>query len=295
MAGPAKIGINHSGSKNHHDGQIKAFKDGLAFFGITPAPNIINKYAHDDLTVLAQNASDLVNNDNVDVLVAAGGSASAQAAQNATSTKPIVFTSVSDPTRPAPNMTGICARTTGLDVDRLNLLHELMPAEAQFGVLLNKLRFNKPVQIANLDGAAALLGLALDYREIDPSLGTTDAQIDQAFQSWANKKLAAALVAADPLFNNHRARVVGAQRRAIYQWREFAEAGGLISYGQNLTVAYKLAGYYVGRILGGAAPASLPVLPLNSFEIVLNLKTARDVGLNTIPPTILARVDDIIV
>jgi putative ABC transport system substrate-binding protein len=294
----------HSGSNGNHDAQIQAFKDGLAWAGFTgarPGANVTivgPLYADDNQKHLADNAAILVNTP-VDVLVAAGGSASSQKAQAVTSTIPIVFTSVAEPARPAANMTGICARTSEFDADRLNLLHELLPGQKKFGVLVNPSRFNFTSQKGNLDQAAAKLGAqALDYKPVEPNGGNADALIGQAFQYWADNGYAGALVAADPIFNNHRNRVVATARAhsipAIYQWREFAEVGGLMSYGPNLTVAYKLAGIYVGRILNNVAPKDQPVLSLNNFELVINLKTAKALALE-VPPTLLARADHIIV
>ena len=296
---PRKVGIIHSGSDgaNHpHGKQIKALKDGLDFAAGANVP-IDSHFADDKPSNLTNDARNLVGNPDVVVLVAAGGSESSRRAKAETTTKAIVFTSVSDPARPAANVTGICARTSVLDAARLNLLHELLPNETKFGALVNPSRFNITELKQNLASAAALLGLqAPDYKDVDPG-NDPKTQIDQAFQAW-NGNVKATLVTADPLFNNHRDDVIQAAKAnnisAIYQWREFADQGGLMSYGPNLTVAYKLAGYYAGRIFSGAvAVVDLPVLPLSSVEFVINLKTAKELGL-TIPPLLLARVNDVI-
>jgi len=295
------IGIMHSGSQGKHDAQIKAFKDGLEWGGAAPgAPVTIAGplYADDDPAKLDMIAAELVNSDKADVLVAAGGSMSCEAAKKATATsrKPVVFTSVANPTRPAANMTGICARTSELDSVRLSLLRELLPGEKKFGALLNPSRFNYAIHKDHLSNAATLLGLqAPDYKDINSTDGKADADIDRAFADWASRDCAGVLVTADPLFNNHRERVIraaGAPNNipAIYQWREFAEDGGLMSYGPNLITAYMLAGTYVGRILNGTAIKDLPVLPLDDLELVINLKTAKALGLD-VPPTLLARAD----
>ena len=295
------IGIMHSGSQGKHDAQIKAFNDGVELGRAALGAPVIfagPHYADDDPAKLDEIAAKLVNSDKADVLVAAGGSMSSEAARKATATsgKPVVFTSVANPTRPAANMTGICARTSELDLVRLCLLQELLPGKKKFGALLNPSRFNCAINKDQLSNKAMILGLqALDYKDINSTDGKAEADIDRAFADWASRDCAGVLVTADPLFNNHRERVIraaGAPNNipAIYQWREFAEDGGLMSYGPNLTVAYTLAGTYVGRILNGTAISDLPVLPLNNLELVINLKTAKALGLD-VPPALLARAD----
>jgi putative tryptophan/tyrosine transport system substrate-binding protein len=294
------IGIMHSGSEGKHDRQLKALKDGLAWAGFSDANVTVvgPLYADDDRTKLDTIAASL--DDKVDVLVAAGGTASSQAAGKATaaSATPVVFTSVSNPARPAANMTGICARTTELDAERLRLLYELLPGEKKFGALLNRSRFNCDINIDHLSNTAAVLGRpAPDYKQVDSSGDRAEALINKTFGDWASSGWKGVLVTADPLFNNHRKSVIGAAGTnaipAIYQWREFAEDGGLMSYGPSLTGAYALAGTYVGRILAGTPVADLPVLSLNNLELVINLNTAKALGIE-VPPTLLARADLII-
>ena len=153
-------------------------------------------------------ATDLVNA-GVSVLVAAGGSRSAIAAKNATTTKSIVVTSVSDPTRPAANVAGICARTTQHDPDRLQLLLELLPGATKIGALYNPSRFDTTSQRAALDSKASLLGMKpLNYQPVDPNGSTQDAQIDNAFGYWKSNDYKAVIITADPLFNNHMDRIV---------------------------------------------------------------------------------------
>jgi len=252
-----KIGFMHSGTKNNHDDHVKAFKAGLASAGYDETGansnvNIPDSYADDQPANLNTIAGDFLDpkKQNVDLLVAAGGSASALAAKASTNTKPIVFTSVSFSTRPAPNMTGICVRTTELDQVRLNLLHELLPGEKRFGVLLNSKRPDSDDQMGILKFTASMLGLQLDPLPIDPT-GLNKAQIEALIDVTFSKPLyKGAIITADPLFNNHRGKIIAAAKNnnipAIYQWREFANDGGLISYGPNLTVAYTLAGIYAG-------------------------------------------------
>jgi putative ABC transport system substrate-binding protein len=186
--------------------------------------------------------------------------------------------------RPADNMTGICARTTELDLNRLDLLSQILPNEKQFGVLINKRRPDYTTQKADLQTEAARLTLSnLNFAEIDPDSATTSVknQIKDAFAYWAGQTppYIGALIAADSLFNNHRKDIIDAAKdkkiAAVYQWREFVEEGGLISYGPNLAVGYTLAGIYAGYLLDAS------VRPI-------------DLGLK-IPPILLAQADSIIV
>jgi putative tryptophan/tyrosine transport system substrate-binding protein len=265
-------------------------------FGL-PAP----LFADDDPQKLRSHADHFVRQ-NVDVLVAAGGSISAKVAGDATATSgtPVVFTSVADPTSPAANMTGICARTTELDPTRLILLHELLPVEATLGVLVNSSRPQFSAQQQILDDAAAMLGVQLDYKDVVDKghVAGNPGNINEAFTGWKQAGIKAALITANPFFNNHGPNVVNAAQArniaAIYQWREFVDAGGLISYGPKLTDAYKLAATYVASILDGARPQDLPVALLTRFELVINLTTAKALGL-TIPATLRARADDLVV
>jgi putative ABC transport system substrate-binding protein len=201
-------------------------------------------------------------------------------------------------------MAGICALTTKLDAERLNRLSQLLPAKADIGVLLNSDRPDYKPQRSILENQAPL-GITLHFEDIVPSDATTSVkqQIDAKFKDISDNKWLGALVGADPVFNNHRPAVVTAAKNqaipTMYQWREFAEEGGLISYGPNLVVAYTLAGTYVGQILDGTTPKQVGVLSLNNFELVINLKTADDLsnaGANLdISPALLASADELIV
>jgi putative ABC transport system substrate-binding protein len=197
---------------------------------------------------------------------------------------------------------GICARTIELDSTRLQLLLELLPGRTKIGALYDQSRYDLASQQAKLNSKASVLGIPpLSYQPVDANGSTQDAQIDAAFQNWATNNYQAAIIMADPVFNNHIDRIVktsgGALRTlpAIYQWREFADAGGLISYGPNLDLAYKLAGTYVGRLVSGDTTIDkLPLLPLDSFELVINLRTAKQLQID-VPSTLLARATDVIV
>jgi ABC-type uncharacterized transport system substrate-binding protein len=293
------VGVIHSGTDGRHDEHIKAFDAGMGLFTSANRRNV--RYAKDKHGTLDSDASALITA-GVTVLVAGGGSRSAIAAKNATTTTPIIVTSISDTARPAANVAGICARTTELDPTRLQLLLELLPGRTKIGALYDPSRFDVATQQAKLDSKASVLGIGpLSYQPVDPNGSTQEAQIDAAFQNWATNNYQAAIVTADPVFNNHIDKIVktsGGNPRplpAIYQWREFAVAGGLISYGPSLTLAYKLAGTYVGRLVSGDTTIDkLPLLPLDSFELVINLRTAKALQID-VPSTLLARATDVIV
>jgi putative ABC transport system substrate-binding protein len=311
MADPKLIGIMHSGTDGRHKDHIDAFKAGLKWAGFdetepNPKVKIKVRYAddkHNDLDTIARDFVDPTK-ENVDLLVAAGGTASAEAAKKATNTKPIVFTSISTSVRPAPNMTGICARTTELDPTRLILLSKILPNEKEFGVLINKTRLDYATQKADLLTQAGRLKLSgLAFGDIDPDKATSvKKQIEDTFTYWKSLSppYKGALIAADPLFNNHRKDIIDAAKNkkiaAVYQWREFVEEEGLISSGPNILVAYTLAGVYAGYLIDTSVttnPIDLDVLRLEP-ELVINLKTAAGLKLK-IPPEVLAQADRIIV
>jgi ABC-type uncharacterized transport system substrate-binding protein len=291
------VGIIHSGTSGRHDAHIKAFKDGMALFTNVNPRN--PRYAKDKHQTLDSDAAALVN-DGVTVLVAAGGSRSANAAMGATTQTPIIVTSVSNSARPAANVAGICVRTTQSDPDRLQLLLQLLPGRTKIGALYDPSRPDARTQRDLLDSMASILNVTLNWQPVDPNGSSQEAQIDTAFQNWASN-IQAAIITADPLFNNHIDRIVKTATHdlrtipAIYQWREFAEAGGLISYGPDLTLAYKLAGTFVGRIVSNDTTVDkLPLLPLSGFELVINLRTAKTLNI-PVPLTLLARATDVIV
>jgi putative ABC transport system substrate-binding protein len=229
-----------------------------------------------------------------------GTTVSALAAKAATATIPVVFAIGADPVRsglveslnrPGGNLTGLSFFTNQMEAKRLGLLHELAPKVNRVAVLLNP---NNPFygnQVADLNEAARALDLRLD---IERAGNAHD--IEAAFQAFAQQRTGALLVGADPYFNSQRALVIAPATRlslpAIYEWREFAEAGGLMSYGTSLTDAYRQASDYVVRILQGQRPAELPVLQSIKFELVLNLKTAKALGIE-VPSQLLATVDEV--
>jgi len=300
----SKVGLIHSGSddaRQLHAKQIKALEEGLKF-GAEANVTLDRNYADDKPDELTRLARNLANSVDVTVLIAAGGSESARRAQAESTTKSIVFTSVATKNRPANNMTGICARTSELDSTRLEKLVKLMPGSATIGALTNPKRSNFSTQWVELQRTATRLNVTVPQVDVIPPPNAAPREIEdtieQAINSFVAGNVKPLLVTADPLFNNHRDKIGEITLRkkipAIFQWREFAEAGGLMSYGPNLAVAYKLAGYYAGRIFkGGILPSDLDVLELASFDLVINLKTAKELGVR-IPPDLLASADDVL-
>lgn len=258
------------------------------------------RYANNQPDRLPVLAAELVNIPAA-VIVTSGGPATALAAKAATTTIPIVFAPVPDPVRsglvaslnrPGGNITGVAALTIELDPKRLQLLHELTSTPGPLGVLLNPTRPDTQSQTEGIKTAAQSVG-----RQLVLAHAQTVQQIDTAFATIKEQSIAGLLVAADPFFTSYRTQIIILATRygwpAIYQWREFADAGGLASYGPNLFDSYRQAGLFAARILKGEKPADLPVQQPTKFEFVINLRTARAFGL-TIPPALLARADEVI-
>jgi putative ABC transport system substrate-binding protein len=237
----------------------------------------------------------------VTVLVTTGGSVTARAAKAATSTIPIVFGVGIDPiklgvvaslSRPGGNASGVYFLTNEMEGKRLGLLRELVPKAAVIAILLNPSGPNVGDQSKDLREAAGAVG-----QQIRILYASSERELDTAFATVDELRAAALLVGASPVFNAHRDRIVAlAARRAIpviYEQREFAVAGGLMSYGTSLTDATRQVGVYAGRVLKGEKPADLPVVQSTKFEFVINLKTAKALGL-TIPQSLLVRADEVI-
>jgi putative tryptophan/tyrosine transport system substrate-binding protein len=235
------------------------------------------------------------------VIVASGGEPSGLAAKAATSNIPIVFLAGGDPVkaglvsslnRPTGNLTGISQFAYSLEAKRLGLLHELAATADPIAVLINQSNPNAPNQVRDLQEAAARAGVQLLLLPID-----VDTDLDPVFATLVKKRVNALLISADPFFNTRRAQIVALAARAkvpaMYEFREFAVAGGLMSYGSNLVEAYRQAGVYTGRILNGVKPTELPVLQPTIFELVINLNTAKALGFE-VPPMLLARADEVI-
>ena len=244
-------------------------------------------------------AADLVGR-KVDVIAATGGSA--RAAKNATSTIPIVFTGGGDPvgngliatlSRPGGNVTGVTYMIPELTPKWVELLSELAPQSGVIGLLVNPNDApSAEGTIREVQQAAAAKG-----RQLRILKAGTESEIDAAFTTLAHLQIGALVIGGDTFFSSQGDRLAALAARhavaAIYEWREFATAGGLISYGPSVAGTYRRAGFYVGKILDGAKPADLPVEQPTKFELVVNLKTAQALGL-TIPPAILARADEVI-
>ena len=186
----------------------------------------------------------------------------------------------------------MAALTIELDPKRLELLHGLAPSSGPFGVLLNPTRPDAQIQVDGIKNAAQSVG-----RDLALSYASTVPQIDLAFATFAERSVAGVLVAADPFFTAQRAQVLALANKirspAMYQWREFADAGGLASFGPNPFDSYRQVGVFAARILKGEKPSDLPVQQPTKFEFVINLKTAKALGLE-MPPTLLARADEVI-
>jgi putative ABC transport system substrate-binding protein len=235
-------------------------------------------------------------------LIAVGGGSDVRlAAKAATATIPIVFVTGSDPIteglvanlgRPKGNVTGVTVPTTSLNAKRLELLNQLVPSGETIAVLANPAISWKEAQATDLQSAADAM-----RRKISIVNASSEREIGAAFASLATSGARALLVSADPLFNSRLRQLVELTQRhrvpAIFEWREFATAGGLMSYGSDIANGYREAGVYAGRILKGARPSELPVLQATKFEFVINLKTAKALGL-TIPQSLRLRADEVI-
>jgi putative ABC transport system substrate-binding protein len=244
-------------------------------------------------------AADLVGR-KVDLIAASGGPASALAAKSATSMIPIVFVSGDDAVatglvaglaRPSGNLTGVSFLDVELMQKRLELLSELVPQAGVIALLVNPNNPNAERVMRDVQEAARAKGVQLPIQK-----ASSESEID-TFASLVQLKAGALIVGADAFFSSRREQLVALASRhavpAIYEWREFPAAGGLISYGTSLTGVYSQLGLYAARILNGAKPADLPVEQPTTFELVINLNTAKALGL-TVPPSILARADEVI-
>jgi putative ABC transport system substrate-binding protein len=296
------IGFLNSRSRQSFTSTEAEFLKTLKEAGYVEGQNIAVEYryadgAYDRLPALA---ADLVHRQ-VAVIVAGGGEAAALAAMAATLTIPIVFTIGSDPVkaglvasynRPGGNVTGINILTEGLDAKRLGLLHTLLPHAASIGFLTNPRFASADSQLRDAQEAARALGLNIHMLS-----ASTEADIDAVFETIAREQISAVEVEADPFLDNHRNKLVTLATRysvaTMFHFREQAVAGGLMSYGIDIIDVFRQVGLYVVRILKGEKPADLPVLQPTKFEFVINLKTAKVLGLS-VPPGLLAIADEVI-
>jgi putative tryptophan/tyrosine transport system substrate-binding protein len=280
---------------------VAAFHRGLNETGYVEGQNVAIEYrwAEDRVDRLPALATDLVGR-KVDVILA-GGPPAARAAKNATPTIPIVFHSGSDPVadglvaslaRPGGNLTGVSFLTVDVMAKRFELLSELVPRAKAIALLVNPNDRNTKRMIRDVQEAARAKGVQLHVLKAG-----AEGELAAAFASLVQLRAGALIVPTDPFFNSQREHLVALAARhavpAIYSLREFAASGGLISYGASLTAVYRQDGIYVGKILKGAKPADLPIQQPTIFDLVINLKTAKVLGL-TIPPSLLIRADQVI-
>jgi putative ABC transport system substrate-binding protein len=282
--------------------QVLGFHGGLKQSGYVEGQNVAIEYRSGDNQIerLPALAADLVSR-RVDVLVTIGGDISIRAAQAATATIPVIFVSGFDPVasgfvaslnRPGGNLTGVSFLVVFTVAKRLELLRELAPTAATIGMLVNPNNPNAEVTTRDAQQGAETLG-----KKLVVVTAGTESDLDPSFATFIQEKVEAVLVEADPFFLARREQIVALVARhslpAIYAFREFATIGGLMSYGTSLSNAYHQAGVYAGKILKGEKPADLPVIQATKFELVVNLKTARTLGLK-VPLTLQVAADEVI-
>ena len=296
------LGFLNGGTAEGYAPMVAAFRQGLNEAGYVEGRNVAIEYRwaeghYDRLPALA---ADLVQQKVT--VIAATSTPAALAAKAATSTVPIVFTTGGDPVklglaaslnRPGRNLTGVTNWNVEVGPKRLELARELFPGATTFALLVNPASPLAATVSKDLQAVADTLGVRLHVLH-----ASTEADFEAAFATAAQLRAAALVIStADPLFNSHAAQLGALALRhsvpAIYQYREFAAAGGLMSYGGYATDTYRLGGVYTGRILKGEKPGELPVQQSTKVELIINLKTARALGLE-VPPTLLARADEVI-
>jgi ABC-type uncharacterized transport system substrate-binding protein len=296
------IGFLNSASPQPFANYVAGFRAGLKETGYVDGQNVVIEFrwAEGHYERLSEMAADLVRR-KVAVLVATGGSPSIVAAKAATSTIPIVFTIGADPVRlgfvtslshPGGNITGVNLFVVAMESKRLGLLRELVPGVHLIAVLLNPNMQNYTQQKSDVEEAAHAIG-----QQVHLLWASKETEIDAAFATAVQLGARAMLVSGDPFFNSQHDKIIALAARhaipAIYEQREHALAGGLMSYGTNLSEGYRQAGVYAGRILKGEKPGDLPVVQASKFELVINLKTAKALGIE-VPPNLSAEADEII-
>ena len=296
------VGFLHTASANRFRSQLEAFHRGLKNTGFVEGQNVAFEYrwAEGQVGRLSEMAADLVRR-KVAVIAATGGNISTLAAKAATSTIPIVFTSGSDPVkvglvtnmnRPGGNVTGASFFAAQVASKRLDFLDKLVPKGVFIAVLNNSKNPEAKLQLVEIEQAGRALG-----REVQIFNASTAQEIDHAFAILTPRKPGALLISGDPFYAARIDQLVGLTSRhrlpAIFVLRGFPEAGGLMSYGASIDDAYRRAGVYTGLILKGQKPGDLPIIQSTRFELILNSKTARTLGI-TFPPGMLAIADDVI-
>jgi putative ABC transport system substrate-binding protein len=296
------IGFLNSRSPEDTTHLVGAFRNGLSQNGYTEGQNVTIEYrwALGQYDRLPAMAAELVRRP-VDLLVAAGGEPSARAAAAATKAVPIVFLIGGDPVKaglaasfnkPGGNATGVTLLTALLEPKRFGLLHDLVPNATTVGVVLNPKFPGSPAQLRDVEAAASATGVQIQVLQ-----ASTDDELDAAFETISRQHLAAVAILADPFFDTRREKLVAlaasAAVPAMYHFREYALAGGLISYGLDQVDAYRQIGMYAGEILNGANPAELPIMQESKFLLVINLKTAKSLGIK-ISDNVLSLADEVI-
>jgi putative ABC transport system substrate-binding protein len=296
------IGFLGAPSSASYTQNAAAIRRGLNEEGYVEGRNVTIEYRwadgqYDRLPTLA---SELVGK-RVAAIVAIGGAPSVIAAKNATSTIPIVFTMTADPVqlglvaslnRPSGNITGIAILGVALEAKRLEMLHELVPTAKLIGVVVNPKNPQFEIQTDELAAASRNAG-----QEILVLKASTNSEIDAAFATLADRRVGAVIIGQDTFFTSQPAQFAALAQRyaipAISPWREHVTAGILLSYGANITDAYRQAGNYTGRVLKGERPTELPIMQPTKFELVINLKTAKALGVE-IPPMLLSTAEEVI-
>jgi len=296
------IGFLNPASPDGFADRLRGFRQGLKDTGYVEGENVTIEYrwAENHIERLPSLAADLVRRQ-VNLIAAFAGDIPALAAKAATTTIPIVFLNGADPVksglvaslnRPGGNVTGISLLAGTVNAKRLELIHELVPRVATVAVLNNPIVTEAETRLRDLQEAARTLGLRLLFQTVG-----SERELDAAFATIADQKAGALFVDGNPFFVSRRDQLIGlAARQALptmYFEREFAAAGGLMSYGTSFADAYRQAGIYIGRILKGTKPADLPILQPTKFDFVINLKTAKALGLE-VPDKLLALADEVI-
>jgi putative ABC transport system substrate-binding protein len=299
--GPAVpvIGFLSSASPGPFAPLLGAFHLGLSEGGYVEGRNVAIEYrwAEGQYALLPQLAADLVRR-RVSLIAATGGSQSARAAKAVTETIPILFIGGPNPVgeglvasfnRPGGNVTGVAVYTSELMPKRLELLNELVPHAATIALLLNPTGFAADAEAKDVEAA-----MSATRQRLVVINASSEGDLESAFLSAVRQRADALLVGADPFFNSRRAQIVALAARhampAAYPWREYADAGGLMSYGSSIPAAYRQIGQYAARILKGDKPGDLPVQMPTRFELIINLKTAKSLGL-TVPPMMFAAAE----